>query len=212
MGVRTRNARWQRIGGWSRTRIYGGRNNFPAACARAAKVPRSKGMNEAFALPRPETTTPRRGRVRLRTLIAIRWLSVAGHAAALLVVYYGLGFPLPIVAGFVCIGASVLFNLWVSRVRGRLWLGDRDAALTLAYDQLQLCALLFLTGGLHNPFCMMVLAPVTVAATLLTRASTFALSGLTVAMVTVLALAHEPLPWPDRDFVIEPIYVFAAWL
>jgi two-component system, sensor histidine kinase RegB len=169
-------------------------------------------MSEALALAGSDSTAPRRGRVRLRTLVAIRWVAVAGQAAALLVVYYGLTFPLPILPAFLCVGASVLFNLWVGRARARLWLGDRDAALTLAYDQLQLCALLFLTGGLHNPFCVMVLAPVTVAATLLTRASTLRLCALTVAMVTVLALVHEPLPWPDREFIIEPIYVFAAWL
>jgi len=164
------------------------------------------------AIDEGSVPTRRRGRVRLRTLVAIRWVAVAGQAAALLVVAYGLGFPLPIVPAMACVGASVAFNLWAGRRRGSIWLGDRDAAVTLAYDILQLGALLYLTGGLHNPFSMLILAPVTVSATLLTRRSTATLSALAVLVATVLALYHEPLPWPTSDFRLEPIYVFALWL
>jgi two-component system sensor histidine kinase RegB len=161
---------------------------------------------------RPANAAPRRGRVRLRTLVAIRWAAVAGQAAALLVVHYGLLFPLPLVPAFLCVLASAIFNLWVQRGRGRMWLGDRDAALTLAYDQVQLGALIYLTGGLHNPFSVLILAPVTVSATLLSRRSTIWLTGLAVVVVSLLAIAHEPLPWPDPDFSMEPVYVFAAWV
>jgi two-component system sensor histidine kinase RegB len=150
--------------------------------------------------------------VRLRTLVAIRWAAVAGQAAALLVVHYGLLFPLPILPAFLCVLASAAFNLWVQRGRGRTWLGDRDAALTLAYDLLQLGVLIYLTGGLQNPFSVLILAPVTVSATLLSRRSTLWLTALAVALVSLLALAHEPLPWPGSSFRMEPIYVFAAWV
>jgi two-component system, sensor histidine kinase RegB len=168
-------------------------------------------MSEALS-PRRADAAPRRGRVRLRTLVAIRWAAVAGQAAALLVVHYGLLFPLPLVPAFLCVFASAAFNLWVQRGRGRMWLGDRDAALTLAYDQVQLGALIYLTGGLHNPFSVLILAPVTVSATLLSRRSTMWLTGLAVVVVSFLAIAHEPLPWPDPNFSMEPIYVFAAWV
>ena len=111
-------------------------------------------MSEGIAA-RPASAEPRRGRVRLRTLVAIRWAAVAGQAAALLVVHYGLLFPLPLLPAFLCVFASAGFNIWVQRGRGRLWLGDRDAALTLAYDLVQLCGLLYLTGGLYNPFSVL---------------------------------------------------------
>ncbi len=156
-------------------------------------------------------TVPRRGRVRLRTLVTIRWVAIAGQAAALLVVHYGLVFPVPLVPAFLCIFASAGFNLWAQRGRGRMWLGDGDAALTLAYDSVQLGGLLYLTGGLHNPFSVLTLAPVTVAATLLSRRSTFWLTALAVVIISFLAVLHEPLPWPDPSFRMEPIYVFAAW-
>jgi two-component system sensor histidine kinase RegB len=167
------------------------------------------GTGEAAA---PRLAAPRRGRVRLRTLVAIRWAAVAGQAAALLVVHYGLMFPLPLVPSLLCVLASAGFNLWVQRGRGRMWLGDRDAALTLAYDLVQLGALIYLTGGLQNPFSVLILAPVTVSATLLSRRSTFWLTGLAVVMVSLLAVSHEPLPWPGSAFRMEPIYVFAAWV
>ncbi len=166
------------------------------------------GMSEAT--PRTTVAAPRR--VRLRTLVAIRWVALAGQAAALLVVYYGLLFPLPLLPTFLCVFASAAFNLWVQRGRGRMWLGDRDAALTLAYDLVQLGGLLYLTGGLNNPFSVLILAPVTVSATLLSRRSTLWLTGLAVGIVSLLAVVHEPLPWPDPNFRIEPIYVFAAWV
>jgi two-component system sensor histidine kinase RegB len=119
---------------------------------------------------------------------------------------------LPIVPALLCVLASAAFNLWVQRGRGRLWLGDRDAALTLGYDLVQLGALIYLTGGLQNPFSVLILAPVTVSATLLSRRSTLWLTGLAVGMVSLLALLHEPLPWPGSSFRMEPIYVFAAWV
>ncbi|HEX6103914.1 MAG TPA: ActS/PrrB/RegB family redox-sensitive histidine kinase, partial [Alphaproteobacteria bacterium] len=150
--------------------------------------------------------------MRLRTLVAIRWAAIAGQAAALLAVHYGLLFPLPIVPAFLCVRAAAAFNLWVQRGRGRMWLGDRDAALTLAYDLVQLGALIYLTGGLQNPFSVLILAPVTVSATLLSRRSTLWLTGLAVVIISLLAVVHEPLPWPDRNFRLEPIYVFAAWV
>ena len=92
-----------------------------------------------------------------------------------------------------------------------MWLGDGDAALTLAYDLVQLGGLLYLTGGLHNPFSVFILAPATISATLLSRRSTFWVTALTVVIISFLAVLHEPLPWPDPTFRMEPIYVFAAW-
>ncbi len=164
------------------------------------------------AMPGSSSSSPRRGRVRLRTLVAIRWVAVAGQAAALLVVHYALLFPLPLVPALLCVGASAAFNLWVQRGRGRMWLGDRDAALTLAYDLVQLGGLIYLTGGLHNPFSVLILAPVTVSATLLSWRSTLGLTALAVILISVLAIMHEPLPWPDSSFGLQPIYVFAAWV
>jgi len=149
------------------------------------------------------------GRVRLRTLNAIRWVAIAGQAVALIIVHYGLGYPLPIHWALAVVAASVMINIWAAiGRRSPERLGDRAAALYLAYDLVQLGVLLFLTGGLHNPFAFLILSPVTVSATILSRFSTMALAVLALVVVVMLALVHLPLPWPDQSFALEPLFIF----
>ncbi|HWK47586.1 MAG TPA: ActS/PrrB/RegB family redox-sensitive histidine kinase [Stellaceae bacterium] len=153
-----------------------------------------------------------RGRVGLRTLILIRWIAVAGQAATLLTVRFGLGLPLPLDISLAIVGASALINVANSFHRpSAARLDDRDATLYLAFDAIQLGALLFLTGGLQNPFSLLMLAPVTVGATILTRRSVVALSVLTVAVITVLAGWHLPLPWPAGQPEFPDLYVVGLW-
>jgi two-component system sensor histidine kinase RegB len=161
----------------------------------------------------PVPALARGGRVRLRTLIAVRWIAIAGQVAALGIVRYGLGFPLPIGPAVAVVGASAALNLWLSsRRRGSALLSDRMAALQLGYDMLQLAALLCLTGGLGNPFAVLILAPVTVSATVLSRRSTISLSVLALAIVALLARYHLPLPWPDGAFRLEPMFILGLML
>ncbi|MEO3432473.1 ActS/PrrB/RegB family redox-sensitive histidine kinase [Inquilinus sp. CAU 1745] len=153
------------------------------------------------------------GRVSLRTLILIRWVAIAGQLAAVLGVAFGLGYPLPLGPLLAVIGVSVLLNVAATlQGRTRLRLGDRDAALYIAYDLLQLTVLLSLSGGLLNPFCMMLLAPLTVSATILSRRSTVALTALTLVCTLVLGLWHYPLPGPAGDMNLPAVYVFGIWL
>lgn len=149
-----------------------------------------------------------RGRVRLRTLAFIRWVAIAGQAATLLVVHLGLGYSLPIWPALLMVGASALVNLWATVGRpAPARLGDREVAFYLGFDLLQLAGLLYLTGGLNNPFAVLILAPVTVSATVLSRTSTIALSLIALAVVALLPFFHLPLPWPDDSFVMEPMLV-----
>jgi two-component system sensor histidine kinase RegB len=150
--------------------------------------------------------------VSLRRLISMRWVAVAGQAAALLVVQYGLGFDLPILPALAVVAASALINVGhVALRRPRRRLSERDAAFTLGYDVLQLGLLLYLTGGLENPFAILMIAPVTVAATILSRRSVIFLSALAVSAITVLAVSHWPLPWLGATLVLPSIYIFGIW-
>lgn len=153
------------------------------------------------------------GRVRLRTLVYIRWAAVAGQLASLLVVHYGFGFPLPIVAALAAVAVSALLNIaiTVSRPLGA-YIEDRPAALYLAYDIAQLSALLYLAGGLENPFSVLILAPVIVSASVLSRRSTVALGALSTVSITVLALWHEPFPWLGAGFPLPELYVMGIWV
>ena len=152
--------------------------------------------------------TAERGRVRLRTLITIRWIAALGQASALLFTYFGLGYEFPLLIALAIVGSSVLVNIraTVGR-RATERLSDRAAAAYLGFDLLQLAALLYLTGGLHNPFALLILAPITVSATILSRFSTIALAALGVAILGFLAGYHLPLPWNDMDFALEPLFV-----
>ena len=150
--------------------------------------------------------------VSLRMLVLIRWVVVVGQAATILLVHYGLKFVLPIEGALAVVATSAALNIaasWPRRASPRL--GDREASFYLAYDMLQLGMLLFLTGGLQNPFAMLMLAPVTVAATILSRRSVFSLSALTVAAISILAVFHLPLPWRDAPLPPPPLYVFGVW-
>ncbi|CAN0232924.1 unnamed protein product [Discosporangium mesarthrocarpum] len=165
-------------------------------------------VNSAYDMA-PAATDP----VRLRTLTLIRWVAIGGQVLALLVVHFGFGFPVPLAAAFSVVGASLLLNLIVmSGHPTPVRLGERAAAAFLAFDILQLTALLYLTGGLENPFSFLLLAPVAVSATILSIRSTFALCVLSVASITLLAIRHYPLPWAEGGFSVPQVYVLGIWV
>lgn len=135
------------------------------------------------------------GRVSQTTLIRIRWIAVAGQVLTILFVHYGLGFEVPLEAALGISATSALLNLAATaQGRVRIRLGERDTALYLGYDLIQLSALLYLTGGLFNPFSVLLLAPLTVSATLLSARSTIVLTLLASLLVTLLTIWHWPLP------------------
>jgi two-component system, sensor histidine kinase RegB len=153
------------------------------------------------------------GRISLRTLVPIRWVAIAGQALTILTVHYGLGYRLPLLPALGVVGSSALLNVVLIVLRqAAARLGERDATLCLGYDILQLGMLLYLTGGLQNPFSILILAPVTVAATILSRRPVIALSVLAVATITLLALWHMPLPWRTEPLVFPPELVLGIWV
>src|SRR5215213_9923610 len=152
--------------------------------------------------------------VRLDTLMRLRWLSVLGQTAAILVVHYGLGYRLPIWACLAVVSLSACLNL-AMRVRFRLTkrLEADRAAWLLAFDIAQLAVLLFLTGGLQNPFAFLFLGPVLISATALPPRMTLMLGTFAVFCASALFFVHYPLPWDAEDPLELPaIYMLAVWL
>lgn len=153
-------------------------------------------------------------RLRLDTLVRLRWLAIAGQGLAIAFVQIGLGFPLPIAACVALVAASVWLNIAL-RVRYPMShrLSDRAALALLAYDVLQLGALLYLTGGLENPFSLLFLAPVLISATAQPPAHTLLLGALVVASTSVLAFWHLPLPWDAAQPLNLPsLYIGGIWV
>lgn len=161
------------------------------------------------ALPEPRVAFDR---ISLRRLVLIRWVAIAGQAVTLLVVHYAFDFHVPLAAAFLVVGCSVLLNLFVTLFRrAATRLGEREAAIFLGYDLLQLSVLLYLTGGLQNPFAILIVAPVTVAATVLSLRPVIGLALFAIAVITLLALWHVPLPWRGELLVFPFQLVLGLW-
>src|SRR3569623_1581671 len=140
------------------------------------------------------------GRVRLRTLSNLRWLAVAGQSAALFLVYFALGYPLPFPYCIIAIAVSAALNIVLTlRYPAAQRLTNREATFYLAFDVLQLAALLYLTGGIANPFSLMFVAPVVIAAATLNLGNTLILAGIAFVSVSLIGIFHRPLPWPTGD-------------
>src|SRR6476659_1212912 len=152
--------------------------------------------------------------VRLDTLVRLRWLAIIGQSTAVFVVYYGLDFQLPIYA---CL-AAIILSAWLNvALRLRFHMTQRlapdRAAWLLAFDIAELAVLLFLTGGLQNPFAFLFLGPVLLSATALPPRFTLMLGAFAVACATVLVFVHYPLPWDSDDpLQLPPIYMIGVWL
>lgn len=153
------------------------------------------------------------GRVRLRTLSNLRWLAIAGQSAALFLVYFALGYSLPILYCAIAIAISAGLNTVLAlRYPPAHRLTNREATFYLAFDVLQLAALLFLTGGIANPFALMFVAPVVIAAATLNLGNVLILAFIAFASVSVIAIKHRPLPWPEGDTLLLPqLYQAGIW-
>ena len=167
-------------------------------------------MIQADGLPLPSTWRP----LRLETLVLIRWLAIAGQTIGVFFVAFGLGFPLPLLECLILIAASAGVNVWlVVRFGAAHRPSSLFAASQIAFDLLQLGGLLALTGGLQNPFSLLLLAPVSVSATTLPQRSTFLIALLAALIASALAVWHLPLPWdPAERIVFNRIYVIGIWV
>jgi two-component system sensor histidine kinase RegB len=156
---------------------------------------------------------PRRT-VRLETLVRLRWLAIVGQTTAVLAVEYGLEFEFPFWACLAVIALSAWLNVALRlRFHQTQRLDPDRVAWLLAFDIAELAVLLYLTGGLQNPFAFLFLSPVLISATALPPRYTLVLGAFAVVCATVLVFVHYPLPWDaDEPLVLPPIYMMAVWL
>ncbi len=156
----------------------------------------------------------KRKSLKLDTLIRLRWLAIIGQFIAVFAVHFGLGFKLNLAGTLIIISLSACLN---SVLRYKYPLNYRvdesSATALLSYDVLQLASLLYLTGGLQNPFASLFLAPVLISATILSPKNTLILGGLTFISVSFLAFWHEPLPWvAQAQLALPNTYIVGVWI
>jgi len=178
----------------------------PSSVTPAPAKPGPDTLGAAAAQAAAALAVRRPGRLRARTLITLRWLALAGQTLTLLVVAFGLKFPAPYAACAIVVGLGVLLNLALTLTPvGRRSATDAEAAAQLAFDILQLTALLYLTGGIDNPFALLLIAPVTLAGASLPIRHAFALAALAIIGIVGLCVQSMPLPWHANHALGLPV-------
>jgi len=152
--------------------------------------------------------------VRLRTLIVLRWIAIVGQLAAIIVAQQWFNLNLDLGLCLVAVGASVIANLIAIFIYPETKrLSEREVMWMLIFDITQLSALLYLTGGLNNPFALLILAPVTISATALRAGPTLFVGGIAIAQITLVMYFHMQLR-TDMGFVMRlpSDFVFGFWV
>jgi two-component system, sensor histidine kinase RegB len=174
-------------------------------------VPSVRGYTMIDPVP---GSSPEPASVRVDTLVRLRWLAILGQTLAILVVNDGLNFDLPLVP---CLAIIALYA-WVNialrvHFRPRQRLEPHRAVWLLGFDIAELTALLFLTGGLQNPFAFLLIGPVLISATILPPRMTLTLAVIAITCATGMVFVHFPLPWSTAEPLQLPaIYMAGDWL
>jgi len=149
--------------------------------------------------------------LRLETLIRIRWLAVVGQTIAVLFVHFQLGFDLLLLPCLLIIAASAWLNIFL-RIRYPVNVRFRGQAVMalLAYDILQLALLLYLTGGIQNPFAVLLAVPVVVSAASQRAKNAAPLFALALIVSAILVFFHQPLPWFETGALVLPLALKAG--
>ena len=152
--------------------------------------------------------------IRLRTMIILRWFAIAGQLAAIVIATWLYDLDLETGLCILAVGVSVVGNLIASFIfPENKRLTEFENLLMVLFDVFQLAFLLFLTGGLSNPFSLLVVAPVTVSAAVLTVRSTVILNIFAFLLVTGLVFFHLPLVTKDGvELRIPDLFVFGQWV
>ena len=155
-----------------------------------------------------------RHRLRLSTLTRLRWLAVAGQIIAVIIIAHGYGFPMPELFCFAMIACSAWLNIFLSvRFPPSHHLPPAGATAVLSFDVIQLASLLFMTGGIANPFSVLVCVPVIISAASQPVRYTVGLGLLTVASLTLIAFFFLPLPWhPGVTLEIPFLLIAGNWI
>ncbi len=161
-----------------------------------------------------ERINPKNLRITLETLINIRWIAVIGQFTTVSFVYYILKFEFPYLETLVLISLSVLLNIYLELNKSRfVTINNYYATINIFYDLVQLVLLLFITGGLSNPFSILIIVPTTISVTYLSRGSSQFIVICSIILATSIAFFHMPLPGPKSSELNLPnFYEFGMWL
>ena len=161
-----------------------------------------------------ERINPQGLRITLETLINIRWSAIVGQFFTVSVVEFFLKFEFPYFGTLTLIFLSALVNVYLEINKSKfLTINNFYATLSIFYDLVQLILLLFMTGGLSNPFSILIIVPTTISVTYLSRGSSQFIVTCSIIFSTVIAFYHMPLPYPVNESLVLPKYYnIGLWL
>ena len=152
--------------------------------------------------------------IRLRTLIVLRWIAISGQLVAITIADALLDLQMPLGLCYLAVSASVMSNIVAMfAFPENMRLTEGEVVSMLLFDISQLCFLLYLTGGLNNPFALLVLAPVTISASVLRLQSTVILGGTALVMISAVSVYHIPLRSTQGDVLRIPSdFLIGFWI
>ena len=141
-----------------------------------------------------------------KTLVFLRWIALLGQLFSINLVYFFLDLNFPVLLCHIVVFIGFLTNIYLQfRLKAAL-LKDLYSTLFLMYDIIQLAILLFLTGGIFNPFAILLIVPTIVSSTFLSMGSTIILGSSTIFLLFVLTFFNLPLPGMEEYVLSFPNY------
>ena len=141
-----------------------------------------------------------------KTLVILRWIAIVGQFITLNIVFFLLKFDFPFFYCLVIIFLGIGTNVYLQFKNIQSQINNLDATVYLLYDLFQLAILLYFTGGITNPFAILLIIPAIVSSTFLTLKSTLNLSFITIIILILLTIYHFPLPHFDELHFHVPNY------
>ncbi len=140
------------------------------------------------------------------TLTVLRYIAIFGQFIAVNIVFFYLDLKFPIKESYTIIFIGLITNLFLQFKIKVNQLKDTYASLFLLYDLIQLSALLYLTGGILNPFSILLIIPTIVSSTFLSMGTTIILGVITSFLLFLISFSHLPLPGLDSNIFAVPNY------
>ena len=144
------------------------------------------------------------------TYISLRWIGIIGQLISINLVYFYLNFNFNFFVSNLIIFFGVISNLYLIFVYDKTQLSDRSALIFLMIDIFQLSALIYLTGGIINPFVIFLIIPSVFASTNLGLRTNIFLVIITIISIIFLTFYSEDLPGPlNNHFHVDPYYYYS---
>ena len=149
-------------------------------------------------------------RLEKKTVVILRWIALIGQLLTIYFVHFYVGFDLPLIFCSLTIFCGGLTNIFIQFNFRKNQLSNIESTILLFYDVIQLAVLIYLTGGVTNPFIIFLIVPALISSTLLNLASTLFLSIITIMSLTLLTFNYFPLPSEGNiHFHVPDYYIYS---